>query len=64
MDKDATIVFLDRLQFGSQEWLIQRASFRRFGVDDVGAIVDPKRNVRIVHIGRILSMRRGDPCIQ
>jgi hypothetical protein len=54
MDKDATIVFLDRFAV-RVAGVVDPTRFvpADFGVDDVGAIVDPKKKcVRTVHIGR------------
>src|SRR6185312_2686634 len=53
MDKDATIVFLDRFAV-RVAGVVDPTRFvpADLGVDDVGAIVDPKKKcVRIVHIG-------------
>src|SRR5437588_5574645 len=54
MDKDATIVFLDRFAVRVAGGVDpSRFVPADLGVDDVGAIVDPKKKcVRIVHIGR------------
>src|SRR5256714_11718849 len=54
MKKAATIVFLDRFAVGvAGVFDPTRFVPADFGVDDVGAIVDPKKKcVRIVHIGR------------
>jgi hypothetical protein len=54
MDKDATIVFLDRFTV-RVAGVVDPTRFvpADLGVDDVGAIIDPKKKcVRIVHIGR------------
>src|SRR5881227_340958 len=54
MDKDATIVFLDRFAV-RVAGVVDPTRFvpADLGVDDVGAIVDPKKKcVRTVHIGR------------
>src|SRR5438105_11612003 len=54
MNKDASIVFLDRFAVRAAG-VVDPAGFvpADLGVDDVGAIVDPKKKcVRIVHIGR------------
>jgi hypothetical protein len=53
MDKDATIVFLDRFAV-RVAGVVDPTRFvpADLGVDNVGAIVDPKKKcVRIVHIG-------------
>jgi hypothetical protein len=53
MDKDATIVFLDRFAV-RVAGVVDPTRFvpAYLGVDDVGAIVDPKKKcVRTVHIG-------------
>src|SRR2546429_9221844 len=54
MDKDATIVFLDRFAVRAAGVLDPtRFVPADLGGDDVGAIVDPKKKcVRTVHIGR------------
>src|SRR5437879_13407163 len=54
MDKDPTIVFLDRFAV-RVAGVVDPTRFvpADLGVDDVGAIVDPKKKcVRIVHLGR------------
>src|SRR5207249_7319784 len=54
MDKDATIVFLDRFAVRIAG-VVDPTRFvpADLGVDDVGAIVDPKKKcVRTVHLGR------------
>jgi len=54
MDKDATIVFLDRFAV-RVAGVVDPSRFvpADLGVDDVGAIVDPKKKcVRTLHIGR------------
>src|SRR5207253_3237763 len=54
MDKDATIVFLDRFAV-RVAGVVDPTCFvpADLGVDDVGAIVDPKKKcVRTVHLGR------------
>src|SRR5947207_4112885 len=54
MDKDATIVFLDRFAV-RVAGVVDPTCFvpADLGVDDVGAIVDPKKKcVRTLHIGR------------
>ena len=59
MDKDATIVFLDRFAV-RVAGVVDPTRFvpADLGVDDVGAIVDPKKKcVRTVHIGRNIFPR-------
>lgn len=59
MDKDATIVFLDRFAVRITG-VINPTRFvpTDLGVDDVDAIVDPKKKcVRIVHLGRDIFPR-------
>src|SRR6266513_3473155 len=54
MDKDATIIFLNRLAV-RVAGVVDPTRFvpADLWVDDVGAIVDPKKKcVRIVHVGR------------
>src|SRR5438034_5203000 len=54
MDKDATILFLDRFAV-RVAGVVDPTRFvpADLGVDDVGAIVDPKKKcVRTLHIGR------------
>src|SRR5438552_15138157 len=65
MDKDPTIVFLDRFAV-RVAGVVDPTRFvpADLGVDDVGAIVDPKKKcVRIVYLGGDTVKRDGATCV-